>query len=74
MYLTIPLESSDVRHEPVAKPHGLRRLKVGEPVRPETKKNTAQQQHNKKQHIKAQPSAAPRHETQHTGERKGLLG
>lgn len=55
-YLTVPLESGNVRHEPVAKPHRLRRLKVGEAVRPETAQHS------------------PRHETQHTGERKRLCG
>ena len=30
--LSVPLQGRNVRHEPVAKPHGLRRLEVGEPA------------------------------------------
>lgn len=68
-HLAIPLESGNVRHKPVAKPYGLRRLKVGEAVRPETAKNAEHRQYSASQQSAGQP---PRHETQHTGERKGV--
>ena len=35
-----------MRHQPVAKPHGLRRLKVGEPVGSEATMNAQHRQHN----------------------------